>query len=738
MNRSSADEAHPSRRLVAGLGVALVAAAFLFSCHMIFDPDTWWHLATGRWIVENGMVPAHDVFSFATSDAPWVSYSWLPATGMYLVFNAGGPAALILVKAAIVAGAVLLAYLLALRSRVHPWLVACALLVALPIARFQFRERPQILMFALVTLYFWLLASPGAERSRRVWVVLPLAQVAWANVHGSYFLGIALVGALLFEHLASAAVTAGRRRSAPDWRGLALAGGLLALVSLASLANAFGLELVLQTLRDMTSLSVTRSFVNEEFQALSPRIYPGFVALTAATLLSFIVAGRAARPFVGAAFAGLTLLAFGSVRFAAIAAFLDASILAWNLVGIPARIAKALNARAWLASTTRRHALLGAAATLFVATTFGATLQTGREERFGLGINESRFPGPAVQFLARSGFQGNLFNSWIHGGYALWHLPAVKDLVDGRALPAHLALLERLVSLDRQALERWLSAQDVRGALLARDDAWLEFFASSPSYVRAFFDDRAVVFLRTDVAPAGASAGIGYRFIKPETYDPSYLVPIARGPQAAEAEAEIRKSVGDSPGSFTPRFLLGFFLEAQGKGEALEHYLEAGRLNPGLAIAHYDLAKRAGAIALATGQAARVEPFLREAIRVKPGDPGLEALLGSSLYVQRKFADAEPLLRSALRRSPDQVVALTNLGYLLVDTGRAPEAVAHFERARSLARTDESAAYGLALALQASGDRRRAADAWREFLAKFPGSRWAPRARESLGALPAP
>lgn len=727
----------PSRALAPALGVAVAVAALLFSCQQIYDPDTWWHLATGRWVVEHRAVPFTDVFSFATAGAPWVAYSWLPATAMYLVHAAWGPVALGAVKGLLVAGGFVLSYALALRARVHPWIAALTLVFAVPIARFQLRERPQILMFGFLALFFWLLAEPGAERRRRTWVALGVAQVLWANVHGSFFLGIALAGALLAERILQAAEA--RRRGTPDADdagSVPAAAGLLLLIVAASFATPNGGALVAQTLRDMTALSVSRTFVNEEFQPLSPARYPGFVLLSAATLLSFAAPRRPPRPFTVLVFLGLALLAFRSVRFAAVAAFAFAPILALNLQPALERLRERLAARGKLPRPGRIGALLAGALVAFTGATFAASFGPGREARWGVGVNESRFPGPAVQYLASIGFRGNVFNSWVHGGYLLWHLPQARDLVDGRALPAHLDLLDRLAAMDRGALDRWVESQDVRGALLARDDGFLPLFADSPRFRRAFFDDRSVVFLRADVAaaaPPGAAGG--FRFIRPEVYDPSYLVPIARGPQAAEAEAELRKAAADAPDSFTPRFLLGFFLEAQGRPEALDQYLSAAKLNPGLAFAHYDLGRRAGAIALATGQAARAEPFLREALSFKKGDAALEALLGSALYVQKKLPEAEALLTRALERSPELPIALVNLGYLHVDSGRAARAVDLFRRARRAAPGDAGAAYGLPFALQAAGDRAGAADAWRTFLSEFPENAWAPRARQRLAEL---
>jgi hypothetical protein len=41
------------------------------------DPDLWWHLRTGQWIMETGHIPRSDPFSFTRAGSPWVSHEWL-------------------------------------------------------------------------------------------------------------------------------------------------------------------------------------------------------------------------------------------------------------------------------------------------------------------------------------------------------------------------------------------------------------------------------------------------------------------------------------------------------------------------------------------------------------------------------------------------------------------------------------------------------------------------------------
>jgi hypothetical protein len=48
----------------------------------IDDPDIWWRLRVGEWVVMNHGVPYVDVFA-AHDSRPWVEYSWLFAVLLY-------------------------------------------------------------------------------------------------------------------------------------------------------------------------------------------------------------------------------------------------------------------------------------------------------------------------------------------------------------------------------------------------------------------------------------------------------------------------------------------------------------------------------------------------------------------------------------------------------------------------------------------------------------------------------
>src|SRR5580704_16131732 len=63
---------------LAGLVALYSFLAVLFiRAFYISDPDIWWHLRTGDWILAHHAVPRTDPFSSYGMGKPWIAYSWL-------------------------------------------------------------------------------------------------------------------------------------------------------------------------------------------------------------------------------------------------------------------------------------------------------------------------------------------------------------------------------------------------------------------------------------------------------------------------------------------------------------------------------------------------------------------------------------------------------------------------------------------------------------------------------------
>ena len=54
--------------------LVLLAAANI--CAPIGDPDLWWHITVGDWILKHNRVPMTDHWNMFSAGAPWRAYSW--------------------------------------------------------------------------------------------------------------------------------------------------------------------------------------------------------------------------------------------------------------------------------------------------------------------------------------------------------------------------------------------------------------------------------------------------------------------------------------------------------------------------------------------------------------------------------------------------------------------------------------------------------------------------------------
>jgi Flp pilus assembly protein TadD len=141
---------------------------------------------------------------------------------------------------------------------------------------------------------------------------------------------------------------------------------------------------------------------------------------------------------------------------------------------------------------------------------------------------------------------------------------------------------------------------------------------------------------------------------------------------------------------------LGRSFEEQGRfDEARSAYLEALKKDPKRADAELRLAildDRKGDLAGADGHFAR-------ALKLRPNDPEILCDRGYSLYLRRRWADAEDNLKRALVVDRKHPRSHANLALVLARRGDSPGALAEFARA-GCDPSDARSNLGLVLALE--------------------------------------
>ncbi|MFO0702449.1 MAG: hypothetical protein U0514_00995 [Candidatus Andersenbacteria bacterium] len=170
--------------------VAVALLAFL-SWKLPTDPDLFWHVRAGNDILAHG-IPHVNWYSHTFATFPWVDHEWAVEVPMALLHRLGGFRLVTVAFALLLTGTLTFGLKWALPRRVAwPWVLVAGGTIAWLSASFL-GSRPQMLTYLLLLLLLGLLRRLR-EQPRYLWLV-PVLLLAWANLHGSFILGLAVLG----------------------------------------------------------------------------------------------------------------------------------------------------------------------------------------------------------------------------------------------------------------------------------------------------------------------------------------------------------------------------------------------------------------------------------------------------------------------------------------------------------------------------------------------------------------
>src|SRR5215472_4805036 len=92
-------------RFVVSLAVLSFATVLLLGDLVLGDPDTYWHIGAGRWIIAHRAIPTADPFSNSVAGIPWVPHEWLSEVIFAAVYQWLGWSGIILHTALFAGGA---------------------------------------------------------------------------------------------------------------------------------------------------------------------------------------------------------------------------------------------------------------------------------------------------------------------------------------------------------------------------------------------------------------------------------------------------------------------------------------------------------------------------------------------------------------------------------------------------------------------------------------------------------
>ena len=176
---------------------ALVGVFIFVSTHPIRPQDFWWHMAVGREVLATGRIPSVDTFSYTMPGKPYPAYQvfWLMESILYVTFRAGGGEMVIFLQSLLITSAYgIILWLCYLETR--SWRVAAfGVLFAAALGLNDWNVRPQAITFLLGALILLAINRLRMSHNDKWLVIFPVAMVVWVNSHGTFPIGLALIGA---------------------------------------------------------------------------------------------------------------------------------------------------------------------------------------------------------------------------------------------------------------------------------------------------------------------------------------------------------------------------------------------------------------------------------------------------------------------------------------------------------------------------------------------------------------
>jgi hypothetical protein len=475
----------------------LFIALFTMTVREISDPDFWWHLRTGQYIVENATIPHTDPFSFTAQGKEWITHEWLSEVFMFGIYRVGGFALLTILFSGIITFAFALTYA---RSDGKPFLAGFALLLGALATAPTWGVRPQMLSLLLMSVFLFLLDRYAQTKNTRLLFALPFLTFVWVNLHSGYALGLVVLGAYWFSALIQGIAFLWQQKTASDTlppsspaltprmtRNLVF---VLLLSVVAVLFNPNGARMFTYPFETLTSPAMQR-YIQEWF---SPDFHQAEWLPFALLIFGILATSLIARARVPLAHI-LLLFVFGlaglrSVRniplFVLVAIpVLSAQLAAW----IPLRASRKLTPRPMQILNASGIALLLVVALLRVS---GVLLNQSNVER-------QRFPAAAVEWIQKNRPAPNIYNSYGWGGYLIWKLyPDYLVYIDGRADVHGDVFIEKFLDIYRASpgWENELAQKNVNFILIEPDAPLAAALATNSNWTKVFSDPQSVIYQR--------------------------------------------------------------------------------------------------------------------------------------------------------------------------------------------------------------------------------------------------
>lgn len=414
-----------SSELLAWLGLTFIFAALPLAnirYARLLDPDIWWHMRTGEWMVQHHQIPHVDPFSASTLGRPWVDYCWLFDLGSYGVVSHFDLVSIVWFETIMRLAVTTVLFSLARTLTASFWKATALTGTAMMAMLWVLPPRPGAISVLLFVIELHVLVSARRKAEPRLLWILPGLFVLWANIHIEFVTGLFLLGAFCLEPLVDKAIElAGGARKTIDAFDRQL--WFASVASLATtLVNPYGIKLYTSAFQYARDTKIYDIIV--EFHAMRFRTLNDWSVLLLLMVACFAL-GRARRfrPVWALLLGWSAWMGFRSLREVWLVTILSVAVIAAPR--------NEEDPAAEKITRTKLSMRLAVAATVALILLAGASVWSLSSKGLLRQVADN-YPLGAVSYIRDHHLQGPLLNELSWGGFLIYTLPEIPPAMDGR------------------------------------------------------------------------------------------------------------------------------------------------------------------------------------------------------------------------------------------------------------------------------------------------------------------
>ncbi len=427
--------------------------AFVLGMKQLREPDIWWQLAAGKWMLEHGAITHTDMFSYTMAGHPWINVKWLYEVLIATMEKLFGPECVLLLQSLVNITIVYLLirtvkyYTRQTKEQIPSFAIALSVLLFLVVSEYRMAGRPEMISHILCTLYLFLLWRDPEMSWKKIGWLIPL-QCLWANMHEGYPVGIVIAGTAVAGSLVSYLITKEKSALQQTLRTLLIFAACVLII----LANPNGIQLWKQPFEIYRQVWANKyttelfSYKDAEYWTVQAKLHIGITALVflywIMQVLSAVKGKQRKAFFTPLIITYLILLPL----FTYLSLTANRNIPFAEIVMLPSIAASLV----WLAKTigllkvgfyqkleeNAGYTDIGLVVIFYISIVSDKFYKlTDSPNRYGIHVSMLHNPTGAANFIKEHDIKGTGFSDYFVSSYMLWdRYPDFKSYIDLRDL----------------------------------------------------------------------------------------------------------------------------------------------------------------------------------------------------------------------------------------------------------------------------------------------------------------